>query len=379
MGRWFHASGGPWSARLVAEAVLDRAVRRVLEYEIARAACSSTRISRKRSPFTAAEYPRLGACAAVHRAAPHPAARRESAAPRRRHRAKCGCVCSSSAIIHRRSAQEQASRCSPGFGPRCRAVRCALRRAVRSAAVKQRASRRRRGFRRKATSSYSCSAAPPAGFAGRRPLTVQRCDRPAPACKWTAARASYVRPRAAGARGSAGRGGFRSGQAGRDRHNLRPAACGAGCRGKSSALLWAFYPGPWGGQAVAEVLTGAAEPSGCLPVSIPRATGQLPVYYNARIHDPMRYATCRMRRSTRSALAALCGRGGKRVLRRYDLGGGAAGGRNAFGALHGAQYRRSACVGDGAALYRRGFPAASCGASRSSRRLKDVPYTRQNA
>lgn len=59
---------------------------------------------------------------------------------------------------------------------------------------------------------------------------------------------------------------------------------------KSSALLWAFYPGPWGGQAVAEVLTGAAEPSGCLPVSIPRATGQLPVYYNARAsYDPMRY------------------------------------------------------------------------------------------
>lgn len=51
---------------------------------------------------------------------------------------------------------------------------------------------------------------------------------------------------------------------------------------KSSALLWAFYPGPWGGQAVAEVLTGDVEPSGCLPVSIPRAVGQLPVYYNAR-------------------------------------------------------------------------------------------------
>ena len=59
---------------------------------------------------------------------------------------------------------------------------------------------------------------------------------------------------------------------------------------KSRALLWAFYPGPWGGQAIAEVLTGAAEPSGCLPVSVPRTTGQLPVYYNARAsYDPMRY------------------------------------------------------------------------------------------
>lgn len=59
---------------------------------------------------------------------------------------------------------------------------------------------------------------------------------------------------------------------------------------KSRVLLWAFYPGPWGGQAIAEVLTGAAEPSGCLPVSVPRTTGQLPVYYNARAsYDPMRY------------------------------------------------------------------------------------------
>src|SRR5699024_9519195 len=56
---------------------------------------------------------------------------------------------------------------------------------------------------------------------------------------------------------------------------------------KSRALLWTFYPGPWGGQAIAEVLTGAAEPSGCLPVSVPRTTGQLPVYYNARAsYDP---------------------------------------------------------------------------------------------
>ena len=59
---------------------------------------------------------------------------------------------------------------------------------------------------------------------------------------------------------------------------------------KSRALLWAFYPGSWGGQAIAEVLTGAAEPSGCLPVSVPRTTGQLPVYYNARAsYGPMRY------------------------------------------------------------------------------------------
>ncbi|MGN0477797.1 MAG: glycoside hydrolase family 3 N-terminal domain-containing protein [Hominenteromicrobium sp.] len=60
--------------------------------------------------------------------------------------------------------------------------------------------------------------------------------------------------------------------------------------GKSDALLWAFYPGPWGGQALAEVLSGAVNPSGCLPVSVPRTAGQLPVYYNARAsYDMLRY------------------------------------------------------------------------------------------
>ena len=59
---------------------------------------------------------------------------------------------------------------------------------------------------------------------------------------------------------------------------------------KTDALLWAFYPGPWGGQALAEILSGAVNPSGCLSASIPRTTGQLPVYYNARAsYDPMRY------------------------------------------------------------------------------------------
>ncbi|MFC8362703.1 glycoside hydrolase family 3 N-terminal domain-containing protein [Streptomyces griseorubiginosus] len=46
------------------------------------------------------------------------------------------------------------------------------------------------------------------------------------------------------------------------------------------ALLTAWYPGPWGGDAVAEVLLGLAEPAGRLPVSVPRSAAQLPVYYN---------------------------------------------------------------------------------------------------
>ncbi len=51
---------------------------------------------------------------------------------------------------------------------------------------------------------------------------------------------------------------------------------------QSKALLAAFYPGPMGGQAVAELLLGLAEPGGRLPASMPRSSGQLPVYYNPR-------------------------------------------------------------------------------------------------
>ncbi|MEV8541393.1 glycoside hydrolase family 3 N-terminal domain-containing protein [Streptomyces sp. NPDC051572] len=48
----------------------------------------------------------------------------------------------------------------------------------------------------------------------------------------------------------------------------------------AGALLTAWYPGPWGGEAIAEVLLGHAEPTGRLPVSIPHSVAQLPVYYN---------------------------------------------------------------------------------------------------
>nr|WP_286260433.1 glycoside hydrolase family 3 N-terminal domain-containing protein [Streptomyces graminofaciens] len=46
------------------------------------------------------------------------------------------------------------------------------------------------------------------------------------------------------------------------------------------AVLTAWYPGPWGGDAIAEVLLGLADPTGRLPVSVPRSVAQLPVYYN---------------------------------------------------------------------------------------------------
>lgn len=49
---------------------------------------------------------------------------------------------------------------------------------------------------------------------------------------------------------------------------------------KANALLTAWYPGAMGGKAIASILFGDANPSGKLPVSIPRSEGQLPVYYS---------------------------------------------------------------------------------------------------
>ena len=46
------------------------------------------------------------------------------------------------------------------------------------------------------------------------------------------------------------------------------------------ALVEAWEPGERGGQAVADVLFGNYNPSGRLAISVPRHSGQLPVYYN---------------------------------------------------------------------------------------------------
>ncbi len=47
-----------------------------------------------------------------------------------------------------------------------------------------------------------------------------------------------------------------------------------------SAIVEAWYPGSQGGNGIADVLFGDANPSGHLPVSWPRNSGQLPLYYN---------------------------------------------------------------------------------------------------
>jgi beta-glucosidase len=49
---------------------------------------------------------------------------------------------------------------------------------------------------------------------------------------------------------------------------------------KAAALVEAWEPGEAGGQAIAEILYGKVNPSGRLPVTIPRHEGQLPIFYN---------------------------------------------------------------------------------------------------
>jgi beta-glucosidase len=49
----------------------------------------------------------------------------------------------------------------------------------------------------------------------------------------------------------------------------------------SAALIAAFNGGMFGGLAVAEAVFGRINPSGRLPISFPRHSGQLPVYYNS--------------------------------------------------------------------------------------------------
>ncbi len=46
------------------------------------------------------------------------------------------------------------------------------------------------------------------------------------------------------------------------------------------AVLLAWFPGIMGGPAVADLLSGAANPSGKLPVTFPRDVGQIPIFYN---------------------------------------------------------------------------------------------------
>jgi Glycosyl hydrolase family 3 C-terminal domain len=53
-----------------------------------------------------------------------------------------------------------------------------------------------------------------------------------------------------------------------------------GLEDQAAAVLMAFQPGQEGAEAIADLLTGNASPSGRLVVSIPKNVGAVPYYYN---------------------------------------------------------------------------------------------------
>ncbi len=62
----------------------------------------------------------------------------------------------------------------------------------------------------------------------------------------------------------------------------RPLIVGDICP-HARALLYAWHPGTMAGPAICDLLWGDLSPSGKLPMSIPRAVGQIPIYYANRI------------------------------------------------------------------------------------------------
>lgn len=55
------------------------------------------------------------------------------------------------------------------------------------------------------------------------------------------------------------------------------------------AIIEAWYPGEFGGRAIAETLFGDNNPSGKLPISFPRSVGAIPDFYNHDVSKQMRY------------------------------------------------------------------------------------------
>ena len=51
---------------------------------------------------------------------------------------------------------------------------------------------------------------------------------------------------------------------------------------KASAILYAWHLGTRAGDALADILSGAYNPSGKLVMTIPVNEGQIPIYYNAK-------------------------------------------------------------------------------------------------
>ncbi|MGI9602506.1 MAG: glycoside hydrolase family 3 N-terminal domain-containing protein [Acidimicrobiales bacterium] len=59
-------------------------------------------------------------------------------------------------------------------------------------------------------------------------------------------------------------------------HTLGPVSAAA------NATLWVILPGEEGGTAIGETLTGAVDPGGRLPVTLPRHVGQIPLHHDMR-------------------------------------------------------------------------------------------------
>ncbi len=50
----------------------------------------------------------------------------------------------------------------------------------------------------------------------------------------------------------------------------------------ADAVVWSILPGEEGGNGIADVLTGAVNPAGRLPVTMPKHVGQIPLHHDAR-------------------------------------------------------------------------------------------------
>jgi beta-glucosidase len=55
---------------------------------------------------------------------------------------------------------------------------------------------------------------------------------------------------------------------------------------RASAVIEAWLPGPFGGVAIAKAIAGIVNPSGRLPLDVPKDTGQTPLYFSS--HRPAR-------------------------------------------------------------------------------------------
>lgn len=52
------------------------------------------------------------------------------------------------------------------------------------------------------------------------------------------------------------------------------------CESYFDAILYAWHSGTCTAESIASILYGDINPSGCLPMTFPRSTGQVPIYYN---------------------------------------------------------------------------------------------------